>query len=417
MATISNHLSDRVRFLLSPTAIRERAQKLLARARAGQSEHFVVDDTKLPAVRDYVLAVIEEAYPQLDIPVHARWRHFDVGGVRRSAMLEAELVGSAKERARAKIDLAVTSVLLDAGAGMAWHFIEPDTAQTFRRSEGLAVASFHLFRQGAFSSDPAAPLRADAEGLQSFSPATLEIGFQVAPNNPLVGVEGRSELMRALGRAVAAHPELFGRDVPRPGGLVDALWERSTVVDGVRGVDAKTVLECVLVGFGSIFPDRLSWDGVPLGDVWSHSALGAPGSFESLVPIHKLSQWLTYSLIEPLTESGLTIFHPEELTGLAEYRNGGLVLDLGLLRFRHAGAADETHAPSEELVIEWRALTVALLDEIGAAVQQKLGKSAAELPLAKVLEGGTWAAGRKIAASLRSDGGPPFRIASDGTVF
>ena len=410
--------SERVRYLFSPAAIRERAGTLLARARRGQSAHFLVEEPRLDVVRDYVLAVTTESYPTLDIPVHARWRHFDVGGVRRTALLEAELQGPPRERARAKIDLVVTSVLLDAGAGPAWHYIEPETALELRRSEGLAVASFHLFRSGAFSSDPAAPLRADAEGLQSFSPAALEIGFEVGPHNPLVGAEGRAALMRSIGKATLLHPELFGRDTPRPGGLVDALWERAAPgAEGRRVVDAKTVLECVLIGFGSIFPERLTLDGVPLGDVWAHSALGPAGSFESLVPIHKLSQWLTYSLLEPLTEAGLEVRGVEELTGLAEYRNGGLLLDLGLLALKDPAAATRLHHPSDELVVEWRALTVALLDEIGEAVRRKLGKSQAELPLAKVLEGGTWAAGRKAAAARRSDGGPPLRIDSDGTVF
>jgi hypothetical protein len=31
--------------------------------------------------------------------------------------------------------------------------------------------------------------------------------------------------------------------------------------------------------------------------------------------------------------------------------------------------------------------------------------------------GGTWAAGRLIARKTRADGGPPFHVVSDGTVF
>jgi hypothetical protein len=38
------------------------------------------------------------------------------------------------------------------------------------------------------------------------------------------------------------------------------------------------------------------------------------------------------------------------------------------------------------------------------------------MPLACVLEGGTWATGRALAQSLRN-GLPPLSIASDGTVF
>ena len=38
-------------------------------------------------------------------------------------------------------------------------------------------------------------------------------------------------------------------------------------------------------------------------------------------------------------------------------------------------------------------------------------------PLAKVLEGGTWQAGREIAREKRADATPPIRIQSDGTLF
>ena len=67
-----------------------------------------------------------------------------------------------------------------------------------------------------------------------------------------------------------------------------------------------------------------------------------------------------------------------------------------------------------ELVVEWRALTVALLDELAPRVRAHLG--APDLPFACILEGGTWAAGRELAQELRG-GDPPLAIKSDGTVF
>jgi hypothetical protein len=106
-----------------------------------------------------------------------------------------------------------------------------------------------------------------------------------------------------------------------------------------------------------------------------------------------------------------------ELTGLPEYRNGGLFLDAGVLSLVEPRAAELEHAVSSELVIEWRALTVSLLDVLADLVRRQLGLSAEQLPLAKVLEGGSWRAGRAIAKELRPDGGPPLRIDSDGTVF
>ena len=154
-----------------------------------------------------------------------------------------------------------------------------------------------------------------------------------------------------------------------------------------------------------------------LGDVWPHSALGATDHPDSLVPFHKLSQWLTYSLLEPLEEGGITVTGLDALTGLPEYRNGGLLVDTGLLVPREARLLQDAFTPGEEPIVEWRALTVALLDELGKRVRERLGLTSAQLPLAKVLQGGTWSAGRKIAAQKRSGGPPPIRIDSDGTVF
>jgi hypothetical protein len=106
----------------------------------------------------------------------------------------------------------------------------------------------------------------------------------------------------------------------------------------------------------------------------------------------------------------------DALTGLAEYRNGGLFIDSEVLVPRHAEVTAVPHEVGSELVVEWRALTVALLDRIAPLVRERLGLDAAQMPLAAVLEGGTWAAGREL-ARRRPDGGPPIRVVSDGTVF
>ena len=100
----------------------------------------------------------------------------------------------------------------------------------------------------------------------------------------------------------------------------------------------------------------------------------------------------------------------DELTGLPEYRNGGLLIDAGVIVPRDAGFAAQPRLPSDPWVIEWRALTVALLDELAPRVRAALGDAAAQLPLACILEGGTWAAGRQIAAEKRPGGAPPVTI-------
>ena len=135
------------------------------------------------------------------------------------------------------------------------------------------------------------------------------------------------------------------------------------------------------------------------------------------MPFHKLSQWLAYSLIEPLQWSGIEVVEIDGLTGLPEYRNGGLLLDLDVITLRNPAEAEEAHEPGSRLVVEWRALTVALLDLVADRIRAKLGETPVSLPLAKILEGGTWSAGRRIAAEKRPGGGPPLTIVSDGTVF
>ena len=88
-----------------------------------------------------------------------------------------------------------------------------------------------------------------------------------------------------------------------------------------------------------------------------------------------------------------------------------------MLRLKNPAEAGAAHAVESRLVVEWRALTVALLDEIAPLVRTKLGLDARAFPLAKILEGGTWATGRRLARERRPGGAPPLTVISDGTVF
>ena len=157
--------------------------------------------------------------------------------------------------------------------------------------------------------------------------------------------------------------------------------------------------------------------GVPLGDCWRHPDFAADDATSELVPLHKLSQWLSYSLIEPMQRAGLDVTDIDGLTGLAEYRNGGLFVDTGVLVLRDGDDMRREHDVASALVVEWRALTVALLDRLADVLRERVGLDPVSLPLAKILQGGTWAAGRATAFARRPDGSPPFKIISDGTVF
>ena len=401
-------LSKELSYLLSPTAVRERCKKIYLHALDGKT-HFSINESKIPATVEFVLNVIYENYPNLDIPFHSRWGHFNVGGILRGQEFYNAIESHEKyEQARRKIDLVITSVLLDAGAGPQWRFFED--GKHYSRSEGLAVASYHMFRDGRFSKDQNDHLRADAEAMKNLTEQDLIASFQVQDNNPLVGTSGRTQLINKLGEGLSSKKKFFKDG--RPGNLVDYLLDKHG--EAFTGAD---VLQAVLLGFGEIWPGRINFEGQNLGDVWSHHLLGDTNKYESLVAFHKLSQWLTYSLIEPLMEADLKVSGVELLTGLAEYRNGGLFIDKEVINLREQDLIKEKHKPSSELVVEWRALTVTLLDIIGEKIQQSLKKSPEEFPLAKVLEGGTWWAGRKIAATLREDMSTPIKLDSDGTVF
>jgi hypothetical protein len=403
------------RSLLSARAVRERAHEMLAAGLRGELAHFTVDLESLSTAAAVVSELIRVNYPDLKVPFHARWRHFVLGGRDLWGERAAQIAWpSPAAKARAEFDLAITSVLLDAGAGPSWKYLDAATEQIVARSEGLAIASLRMFEHGGFSSDPADPLRADAERLVRLSHEEVATGFQSMVGNRLVGVEGRADLLAALGRAAEANPAVFAReDKARPGGLYDYLV--SLAEDG--RLRAPRILDALLEHLGPIWPSRLTLDGVPLGDTWRHPAIKRDDATNGLMPIHKLSQWLSYSLIEPLQWSGITVTDIDGLTGLAEYRNGGLFVDAGVLRLRDPDEAIHPNTVDSQLIVEWRALTVALLDEIAKLIREQRSLTIEQFPLACVLEGGTWAAGRLLAREKRPDATAPIAIASDGTVF
>lgn len=381
---------------------------------AKQLKHFRLDLMALPAAADYVVETILANHPKLEIPYHSRWRHFSAGGVDRWGALLAEQPRlSDLDKARMAIDLVVPSVLLDAGAGPDWRWTDPATGTSTGRSEGLAFASIALFRSGALSADPGRPLRADADALAQLPSDAVTKAFQVAPGNPLVGVEQRAGLLRRLGLGIQSNTTLFPVGNQRIGHLADLALAAAR--DGE--LQATTLFWFVMQMLAPVWPARVVLGGTPLGDVGRHPAAITTDAGSGLVPFHKLSQWLTYSLLEPLEWLGLRIVGLDRLTGLPEYRNGGFFIDAGVLVPCYPEVWSAPHDATSELVVEWRALTVCLLDRIAGLVRLRLGKDADSLPLAKVLEGGTWAAGRRIAGEKRDGGGPPITVLSDGTIF
>lgn len=400
--SLKNDFNEKI---FSPESIRFNANKIADICKLGGT-HFSLHENLLPAAADFVIEVIRERYPDLNVPYHSRWRHFEVGNhAQLNAYNEAIKDNDTYEKARIGLDLIIPSVLVDAGAGAKWQYSSLNSV-TVGRSEGLGIASLDAFLSGAFSETQG--LGSDAVGLQNVNVDSFNHLFKISDANPMLGVDGRVGLLNSLGETLAEKSQFFKNK--RPGDLVDYILSNY----GTE-VSAQQILQLILQSLGDIWPGRLEHNDINLGDTWAYEPFGI--GFESYVPFHKLSQWISYSVIETLEKNGFTVTNLNELTGLAEYRNGGLMLDFGLLKLRDESNANKSWQPSSDLIIEWRALTIYLLDSLCELIQKKLNLTSEQFPLAKILEGGTWAAGRKLASIKRENSEPPINILSDGTVF
>lgn len=395
--------------LRSLEVIRTRCNLVYECAKADKTLHFALNLDKMPDAVDYVMKISQKNYPHGNIPYHSRWRHLNENEMEQ---LYQSWPCSQKEKIRRCIDLITVSVLLDAGAGTSWKYMTQE-GKPLNRSEGIAQAVQEMFLDGIFSSDISVPHRVNSHGLRSMTVKKFSKGFQHSEKNPLVGLNDRFLLMQRFANALEAHPEFFGKEICRPGNIVDYIMKNQKN----NRVSIKVLWKAVIEGLESVWPENMS--GVRRGDVWSHSQLkviGKPGS--DLIPFHKLSQWLTYSLLEPFERYGIQFDDLQLMTGLAEYRNGGLFVDTGVLTLKDPRTKGCSHDPGSELIVEWRALTIILLDKVANSIRSRMNKTLEELPLAKVLQGGTWAAGRALAQEKRpTDCSSPIKIRSDGTVF
>jgi len=337
---------------------------MLELAKADKTKYFSLDINALPKVGEFVAEVIKRHYPALDVPYHSRWRHFDAVSPKLVTEMRDGWKCHDREKARRLVDLAFVSVLLDAGAGPTWKYTDED-GNTFNRSEGLAMASYDLFKSGIFSSDPAVKTRVNSLGIRKMTLDDFKHLLQHSKTNPLVAIEGkkllppccfipfhsillhsfnfalrfvfleRYKLLQHLAEALEANPTFFGYEISRPGHVVDYVLSHAKD----NKVSVRVVWTAIIEGLSSIWPTNAP--KVKKGDVWSYTPLkqaGIPGS--EMVPFHKISQWLIYSLIEPLEFLGLTVTDLNVLTALAEYRNGGLFVDLGVVKPKNQQAFD-----------------------------------------------------------------------------
>lgn len=432
-------MDDDREYLLSLQAVRANASKVLDSAINGELIHFDYDSERMAVVADFVTDVIKRDFgpDKFDqIPPHGRWQHFDVGGVARVDALcdqwKKEGCEDPKEVTRRLIDLFFVSVLLDAGAGDYWRFKEPDTEYFYTRSEGIAVASLHMFTAGAFAGDASLKSSVNGNGLLSLDDETFIRYFQLSTENPLVGVSSRVQLLNDVGASLLKLPEIYGSS-GRPGNIVDYLTSSDV---NSKVLDYEVLWSCLQRTLIPSWPsNRTRVNDQPIGDAWPLQILTVRAQGDNdirprttIQPFHKLTQWLAYSLTVPFTRVlGYTWAKADLGTGLPEYRNGGLFVDLKVLSLKPKDLKDGQKTSGQELpqfdatsdvIVEWRAMTVALLDQLYGIISARFSELGVTLSMAQMLEAGTWKSGRELAASHRPDTkSSPILVNGDGTLY
>lgn len=337
-------------------SVRTSCDLLLPYAISNKLKHFIYDEDNLHKTADYVTEVIQTNYPDLNIPYHSRLRHFP--DEYKKLDLDSQ------------IELVVISVLLDAGVGSNWSYTDSVTNTIHTKSEGLGFASYRMYTKYRFPT------------LEQF----IEC-FQLSATNKFVGVKDRYEMLQRLKSSESGKSPLQQ--------IIDFFSPRQ----GVSIISIEAILYKLKLSLRDVLSDDVAvYKGYDMF-------------------FYKLLQWLCYSLWEVLENFGYKVTDTDMLTGLPEYRNGGLIVDMGVLTPRDHSMYELQHEVTSEFIVEWRAMTVVLLDQIALLIRHRLNKTHVELPLSKILQGGTWYAGRKIAAELRADGTPPFKVISNGTVF
>lgn len=401
---------ERIASVLRTTqTVRDRCGQVLAWTRASHSPWFEVDDDALEVAARRLATLTRQLHADQGGPIAGCWRRFAAGGVDRRVWLERLLAAEPPEqRTHARIDLAVVCEYLGQVPDDSWSYAEAATGQRFTGREGLAVALWHAFCAGLFSSDPQRPLQADAAGLRGVVTDHLGLALQAGRAWAWPDLQACAIALRRLGEVLSEQPEVFG-EAGRPSGLFDTLISPYGVaVPHTADIRAHDILSQLLMTLSGLTPGGAQIGGVALGDCWQHPA--AHGAGEGWVPLHARMQAITCALLEPFEWAGVQVRELSALTALADVLHGNLLLDTAVLRLRDPQSARTVWPRDAEIVIEWRALTVALLEELAPRVQHHRGRGDAGPGTAGLLIGRFEPAATALTL-LRPEGRPALRVA------
>ncbi len=320
------------------------------------------------------------------------------------------------------------------------HAAAAASAPAFSGSTGLALATFRAFVAGAFSAAKAHPCRADAATLRHVDVAALRAMLQGTPQNPNLGLEGRAGLLSRWGQMLQSRPGVGGAQA-RPCDLVPAL---ATPAGAAAEIEATALLGELLRASAATWATA-PVQGLPAGDVWAHrwagEAVGSdatsnanagenagenakPGADQHTdlgtggwVPLHAAAQAMVGALALPLHKAGCRVVGLQHLTASADHGTSSLLLAAGVIVPRQQQLLARSLKLSDEAVVECRALTVALFDELTAKVRTLLqrppGAAAVALTAAEVVQ----ATAAVLAPGAASSFSATLTIEGDGALF
>ncbi|ORX52807.1 DUF1688-domain-containing protein [Hesseltinella vesiculosa] len=412
-------LEDSLRDPTGLITLREQCLKIQQLANKNQLRHFDVDSTKfqdMVDLRDY------QGMPD-QMPMYGQWYRFGCHGQIKTLLQSWQGVSPLAQTQRL-VDLFVVASALDVESvsrQRSWHYKDPKTSRAIGGSQGIAMATLDLFKAGAFSCDPQDPFRVDGEKLKTpGQPTHFRVSLQPKSASHLPGLEDRLSLLQHIGHVLQSQPCFRGDQGTsfRPGHFIDYLLDHHATIHTKKG---------------PLIPLETLWPGaMQLGELWARPEgdiqdcpsllLDSATSMEAKIPFHKYTQWLIYSISEPMEKLlGATIEGKDLLTPVPDHWQGGLLLDTGFLTLKpeetkrgldqfsknakRLGQVQMEVAPMFEkddpVVIEWRALTVAYMDIIADQVRQALRQTRTSLPLSKFMEAGSYSVGKDLAEISR----------------
>jgi hypothetical protein len=398
--------------LFQPDEIRRKAHMLLGLAAEGRLDHTGVDLDKLDTAVATVLETTKENYPDFQIPPYGVWRGFEAGGIDRwQAMASARGFETAEEMLAAAADLAIVGIAMTTMHPGDWRYEDRMTETVVTGTHASALAAFHMFASGSFSSEMSDAYRVDAEALVRMDLVELAAGLQWDDVEEADYLKAMQRHLKRLGEALALRPDLFGEgEATRPGLLAVQL---ARDCDGA--IDAGQVLDRILEALAPVWEGGATSGDIWLGDSFVHS--GLPGNdIHAVVPFHLAAQQMVYSLVEPFAWAGFEVAGLDKLTGPADLAHAALFVHSGVLTIRGKGDTLSPEAVRDRM-IEIRALTLALTDRLAERLASGLGMTLDQVPFTCLLEGGTSRAGNRLLEQASENLRDLGKFLNPGAVF